>query len=305
MVDRSRAASKTRQETKQSDQSDSSESRSVRLGGVTGEQSKFPKTSMKARALISDTEVDPHRESHSHLFAKRPVQSYRQKVAGDRSKPSLLSQRLKVEALRVPGSARELTPQQRIRIADVFVPTAADWAWRRRTKKSGAAEPVATILSINRNANSSTEPPGGDDPEPESEYVLAAGPQRSSQLECLSEVRAKNSLRSSQTTDTRLTALSLKKEGGTFSTQGLALKTLAALHSWAKSRPKQCVSDVKDIGRLRQARLQLIRENNEPGGRPDSVVVTQQLQLPPAIPPIAIQRVTGFNTDSAGRRRRR
>ena len=94
----------------QCDQSKPSESRSVALGGAVGE---LPKACMKARALIPGTEVDPHRESQSLLFAKRPVESYRQKVAGDRNKPSLLSQRLKEEALRVPSeSARELTTQQ-------------------------------------------------------------------------------------------------------------------------------------------------------------------------------------------------
>ena len=278
----------------QCDQSKPSESRSVALGGAVGE---LPKACMKARALIPGTEVDPHRESQSLLFAKRPVESYRQKVAGDRSKPSLLSQRLKEEALSVPGeSAREVTPQQRVRIADVFMPASADWSWRR-AKKGSAAEPVTTILSVYR--NSSTES-AGDDPDLESEYVLAAGPQRSSQPKCPPEVCAKDSLRSSQTTDTQLTALLLKKERGALSPQGLALRTLTALHSWARSRPKpQCVSDVKDIGRLMQPRLQPCRENSEPGGSSASVVVTQRLQLPPAIPPIPIQKVAGFNTDNA------
>lgn len=280
MMGQSRAGSKARQILEQDDPIIDEVGDSEYVGEKSGDQVMLPRTSRKARVLNSDTEVE-------HLFIKQPVQAPRQKEANDRSKPSLLTLRLRHEAI-CTHQSRELTAQQRISIADVFAPTAMDWEWRRGTKKSSMAEPVATILSINLEFPSDG---AGFTDSDESGYGEAAAPKR------LSGSSARNNFRSSNTTEAKFSFLSSSRKKEVDLSQSVAIKALAALYDWVKPRPRVAQTDVKDVRRQPSLLPRPARDNlNATTGSPDSVLVTQQLELPPVIAPIAVRRVTGFAT---------
>lgn len=278
----SRAGSKARQILEQGDLIIDEVGDSEYVGKKSGDEVMLPRTSRKARALNSDMEVE-------HLFIKQPVQDPQQKEANDRPKPSLLTLRLRHEAIHTHQS-RELTAHQRISIADVFAPTAMDWAWRRGSKKSSVAEPVATILSINLEFLSDG---AGSTDSDKSGYGEAAAPKR------LSGSSARNNFRSSNTPEAKFSFLSSSRKKEVDLSQSVAIKALAALYDWVKPRPRVAETDVKDVRRQQSLlpRPQAARDNlNATTGSPDSILVTQRLELPPVIAPIAVRRVTGFAT---------
>lgn len=286
-MDQSRAGSKTRRIPEQSDPIIDKVGDSDYVGKKSGDQVMLPRTSRKARNFNSNTEGESHRPPQSDLFIKLPVQAHRQKEANNGSKPSLLSLKLRHEAMHTHQS-RELTAQQRVSIADVFAPTAMDWDWRRGSKKSSIAEPVATILSINLESPSDRAESADSD---ESRYGEAAAPNR------LSGHSARNSFRSSNTTEAKLSFLSSPRKKEVDLSQSVAIKALAALYDWVKPRPRVAETDVKDVRRQRSLLPRPARDNlNATTGSPDSVLVTQRLELPPVIAPIAVRRVTGFAT---------